>query len=83
MEVQALMRQRDELTKEGSRLQQRVDTLRQQASSGKGGGPANNVLEQKFEGALQVIGKLQEELEACREQRDAYKQQCNELARKT
>jgi len=34
---------------------------------------------QKFEAALQAIGRLQEELEACQEQRDAYQEHCKKL----
>jgi len=32
-------------------------------------------LAQKFEVALQAIGRLQEEVESCQEQRDSYKHQ--------
>jgi len=68
MEIQALTRQRDVLEREAGRLQNHVDGLRER---GKGASRAAAApLEQKFEAALQMIGRLQEELEACTAERN-------------
>mmetsp|Transcript_132408 Transcript_132408/g.423775 ORF Transcript_132408/g.423775 Transcript_132408/m.423775 type:complete len:87 (+) Transcript_132408:3-263(+) len=61
------------------------------AGAGAGGAAATNaqaaahaqavaVLEQRFEAALQAIGRLHEELEATQEERDTYRRQCQDFA---
>eukprot|EP00929_Paragymnodinium_shiwhaense_P060376 TRINITY_DN30159_c0_g1_i7.p1 TRINITY_DN30159_c0_g1~~TRINITY_DN30159_c0_g1_i7.p1 ORF type:complete len:1359 (-),score=475.51 TRINITY_DN30159_c0_g1_i7:140-4216(-) len=85
MEVSALRKQRDDLTREGSQLQAKVEALRREAyhagtgrggvsPAATGGGGRNLILEQKFEAALQMIAKQQEELEVCQAERDALRQ---------
>eukprot|EP00931_Biecheleriopsis_adriatica_P061969 TRINITY_DN3729_c0_g1_i5.p1 TRINITY_DN3729_c0_g1~~TRINITY_DN3729_c0_g1_i5.p1 ORF type:complete len:753 (-),score=256.52 TRINITY_DN3729_c0_g1_i5:139-2397(-) len=72
-QLEAVSRQRDALQQDSLKLQQRLEALQ------KGGSNANVALAQKFEVALQAIGKLQEELETAQDQRDAYKRQCEQL----
>lgn len=69
MQVSCVTQQRDTLQQETKRLQQRLEAQRS-------GESANAQLVQRFELALQAIGKLQEELEVCQAQRDSYQKQC-------
>jgi len=81
MEVDGLMKQRERLERESATLQEKVDSLGAQAKAQNGkANPAHFQLETRFEAALQAIGKLQEDLEVCQEQRDQYKKQCHDLA---
>lgn len=72
IQVDTITRQRDALQQETSKLQQKLEQQRT-------GMAAQSALAQRFEVALQAIGKLQEELEACQQLRDSYKQQCERL----
>jgi len=79
-EVDGLLKQREQLERENTRLQSQADSQRQQVPQHNGKALAASVqLETRFEAALQAIGQLQEELEVCQEQRDEYKKQCHEL----
>eukprot|EP00930_Biecheleria_cincta_P042304 TRINITY_DN29108_c0_g1_i4.p1 TRINITY_DN29108_c0_g1~~TRINITY_DN29108_c0_g1_i4.p1 ORF type:complete len:876 (+),score=272.54 TRINITY_DN29108_c0_g1_i4:1880-4507(+) len=67
IQVQALTQQRDALQEESQQLRRRLEAQqRSQVES-----PAYIALAQKFELALQAIGKLQEELEISQRQRDS------------
>ncbi|CAK9060541.1 unnamed protein product [Durusdinium trenchii] len=72
MQVSAVTQQRDNLQQEVLKLQKRVEAQR--------AGDAQTQMAQRFELALQAIGKLQEELEACQAQRDAFQKKCQQLA---
>jgi len=68
LEVEDLMKQRKALEQDLAKLHRSLESNR---------GPAKPAvqLEHKFEAALQCIASLQEELEVCREERDAFKSQ--------
>merc|ERR1712113_1207271 len=68
LQIEALTKQRDAFATEMSRMQQRVD------SSG-GNAQKTAKLEQRFEAALQAVGKLQEDLEVVQAERDAFRKQ--------
>eukprot|EP00434_Breviolum_minutum_P016857 symbB.v1.2.014872.t1/scaffold1098.1/size138148/4 len=73
MQVSTITQQRDTLQQETLKLRERLEAQR-------AGDAANAQLVQRFELALQAIGKLQEELEACQAQRDSYQKQCQNNA---
>lgn len=73
-ELEHLRKQRSSLEQETLQLQERVASLRESAKAN-----SHSALESKFEAALQAIGSLSEELEGCKEERDAFKAQYRAL----
>merc|ERR1712139_116416 len=66
LEIQALTRQRDSLEKEAAKPQNHVEAVQKKGSTAGASRSGNALLEQKFEAALQMIGRLNEDLEACK-----------------